>query len=130
VYQVELKPFGTSCRHPSYDTVHILIVHMRAIFKVCGHSLLLQVRILGRCSDSLFFKVPPLASDALLTMLHPLLKNMLQTIDHLNFLPWSSLFMVGKAQKLQARSGLYVRYSNGVLPIHFFQAEHRNQFSA
>jgi hypothetical protein len=28
------------------------------------------------------FKVPPLAGDALLTMLHPLLKNMLQTIDH------------------------------------------------
>jgi hypothetical protein len=29
-----------------------------------------------------FSEVPPLASDALLTMLHPLLKNMLQTIDH------------------------------------------------
>jgi hypothetical protein len=29
----------------------------------------------------LFFKVPPLASDALLTMLHPLLENMLQTVD-------------------------------------------------
>jgi len=32
------------------------------------------------CGDSLFFKVPPLASDALLTILHPLLKNMLQTV--------------------------------------------------
>jgi hypothetical protein len=42
-------------------------------------------------SDSLFFKAPPLASDALLTMLHPLLKNVLQTDDH--FLPQSSLFM-------------------------------------
>jgi hypothetical protein len=29
-----------------------------------------------------FFKVPPLASDALLTLLHPLLKNVLQTTDH------------------------------------------------
>jgi hypothetical protein len=29
-----------------------------------------------------FFKVPPLASDTLLIMLHPLLENMLQIIDH------------------------------------------------
>jgi hypothetical protein len=28
------------------------------------------------------FEVPPLASDAFLTMLHPLLENVLQTIDH------------------------------------------------
>jgi hypothetical protein len=34
--------------------------------------------------------------------------------------------MVGKAQKSHgARSELYGRYSNGVPPIHFFQAEHR-----
>jgi hypothetical protein len=32
-----------------------------------------------RCSDGLFFEVPPLASDALLTTLHPLLENVLQT---------------------------------------------------
>jgi hypothetical protein len=30
-----------------------------------------------------FFEVPPLASDALLTTLHPLLENVLQTVDHL-----------------------------------------------
>jgi hypothetical protein len=30
--------------------------------------------------DVLFFEVPPLASDALLTTLHPLLKNVLQTV--------------------------------------------------
>jgi hypothetical protein len=28
-----------------------------------------------RCSDGLFFKVAPLASDALLATLHPLLEN-------------------------------------------------------
>jgi hypothetical protein len=33
--------------------------------------------------DSLFFEVPPLASNALLTTLHPLLENVLQTVDHL-----------------------------------------------
>jgi hypothetical protein len=29
-----------------------------------------------------FFEVPPLASDAILTTLHPLLENVLQTVDH------------------------------------------------
>jgi hypothetical protein len=37
---------------------------------------------LWRYSDSPFFKVPPWASDALLTMFHSLLENMLHTIDH------------------------------------------------
>jgi hypothetical protein len=54
----------------------------RTICKVCGLTLLLQVGTLWRCSDNLFFKVPPLASDALLTMFHPLLENVLQMIDH------------------------------------------------
>jgi hypothetical protein len=35
-----------------------------------------------RCGDGLFSEVPPLASDALLTMLHQLLENVLQTVDH------------------------------------------------
>jgi hypothetical protein len=51
--------------------------YMKAVCKVCGLTLLLQVGTLWRCSDGLFFEVPPLASDALLTMLHPLLENML-----------------------------------------------------
>jgi hypothetical protein len=33
------------------------------------------------CGDGLFFEIPPLASDALLILLCPLLKNML--LDHL-----------------------------------------------
>jgi hypothetical protein len=53
-----------------------------------------------------FFKVPPLASDALLTVVHPLLENVLQTVDYFEILSQSSLFMVGKAQKSHgARSG-------------------------
>jgi hypothetical protein len=37
--------------------------------------------------------------------------------------------MVGKVQKShEARSGLYGGCSNGVPPIHIFQAEHRIQF--
>jgi hypothetical protein len=38
---------------------------------------------LWRCGDGLFFEVPSLASDALLTTLHPLLENVLQIVDHL-----------------------------------------------
>jgi hypothetical protein len=46
-----------------------------------------------------------------------------------NFLPRSSLFVVGKVQKLHgAGSGLYGGCSNGVPLIHFFQAEPRIQF--
>jgi hypothetical protein len=35
-----------------------------------------------RCGDGLFLEVSPLASDALLTTLHPFLENVLQTVDH------------------------------------------------
>jgi hypothetical protein len=37
---------------------------------------------LWRCGDGLFFEVPPLESDALLTTLNPLLENVLQTVGH------------------------------------------------
>jgi hypothetical protein len=55
---------------------------MRAVCKVRGLTLLLRVGTLWRCGDGLFFEVPPLASDALLTTLHPHLENVLQTFDH------------------------------------------------
>jgi hypothetical protein len=35
-----------------------------------------------RCGDGLHFEVPDVASDALLTTLHPLLENVLQTVDN------------------------------------------------
>jgi hypothetical protein len=53
---------------------------MRAVLKFRGLTLLLRVGILWRCGDDHFFEVPPLASDALLTTLHPLLENVLQTV--------------------------------------------------
>jgi hypothetical protein len=37
---------------------------------------------LWRCGDDFFLEVPPLASDSFLTTLHPLLENVLQTVDH------------------------------------------------
>jgi hypothetical protein len=42
----------------------------------------LRVGTLWRCGDGIFLEVPPLASDALHTTLHPLLENVLQTVDH------------------------------------------------
>jgi hypothetical protein len=54
----------------------------RAICKVRGLTLLLRVGTVWRCADGVFFEVPPLASDVLLTTLHPLLENVLQTVDH------------------------------------------------
>jgi hypothetical protein len=56
--------------------------NMRAIRNVRGLTLLPRIGTLWRCGDGLFFEVPPLASDALLTTLHPLLENVLQTVDH------------------------------------------------
>jgi hypothetical protein len=62
---------------------------------------------LWRCGDGLFFEVPLLASDELLTTLHPLIENVLQTVDHFEFPASELLFIVGKAQKSHgARSGL------------------------
>jgi hypothetical protein len=55
----------------------------RAVWKVHGLTLQLRVGTLWRCGDGLYFEVPPLTSDALLTTLHPLLENVLQTFDHL-----------------------------------------------
>jgi hypothetical protein len=87
--------------------------------------LITRVGNLWRWGDGLFFEIPSLASDALLTKLHPFLENVLQTICRKlqdsgtsGFFPRSSFFMVGKAQKSHgARSGLYGGCSDGVPPI-------------
>jgi hypothetical protein len=55
---------------------------MRAVGKVRGFILLLRVRTSWRCGEGLFLEVPPFASDAFFTTLHPLLKNVLQTVDY------------------------------------------------
>jgi hypothetical protein len=111
---------------------------MNAICKVCGLTLLLQVRTMWRCSDSLFFKVPPLASNALLTTLHQLLENMLQTVDHFeisclkapfswlekprNCMGWGVNWILCLAWKNQI-SGIpleYPPYSPGLAPCNFW----------
>jgi hypothetical protein len=92
---------------------------MRAVCKVRGLALLLRVGTLWRCGDGLFFEAPPLASDALLTTLHPLLENVLQTVDHFEISCFGAPFSwLEKPKKSHgARSGLYGGCSNGVPPI-------------
>jgi hypothetical protein len=66
LYVFQSKPHTQSCN-----------ICTRAVWKVRGLALLLQVGTLWRCSDGLFFEVPPLASDEFLTTLHPLLESVL-----------------------------------------------------
>jgi hypothetical protein len=69
------------------------ITPVKVVCKVCELTLLLQVWTLWRFSNSLFFEVPPLASDALLTMLYPLLEIVLLTIDDFNILCLRASFL-------------------------------------
>jgi hypothetical protein len=68
---------------PSTDSTTDISTCARAVYKVRGLTLLLRFGTLWKCGDGLFFEVPPLASDALLTTLHPLLENVLQTVIQL-----------------------------------------------
>jgi hypothetical protein len=60
----------------------LYFIHTKDVCKVRELNLILPVGNFWRCGDGLFFEVPPLASDALLTTLRPLLENVLQTVDH------------------------------------------------
>jgi hypothetical protein len=62
----------------------------RAVCKVRGLTLLLRVGTLWRCGDGLFVEVPPLASDSLLTTLHPLLENGVTVVLKESFIGWRS----------------------------------------
>jgi hypothetical protein len=97
-----------------------------AICKVRGLTLLLRVGTLWRCGDGLFFEVPSLSSDALLTTLHPLFADVLQTVDHFEISCLEAPFswLEKPRDRMEARSGLYGGCSNGVPPIRFIQAEH------
>jgi hypothetical protein len=54
-------------------------MYKRAVSKV-RRLTFFRVGTLCRCVDGLFFEVPPLVSDALLTTLQQLLRNVLQTV--------------------------------------------------
>jgi hypothetical protein len=80
----------------------------RDVCKVRGLILLLRVGTLWRCDDGLFFEVPPLASGALLTTFHPLLENVLQTVDHfeISFLGAPFSWLEKPRNRMEVRSEL------------------------
>jgi hypothetical protein len=83
-----IVPLTTWRHNPEDVDLKITIICVMFLRKYEGYlkvrvlTLLLRVGTLWRCGDGLFFEVPPLASDALLTTLHPLLENVMQTVDH------------------------------------------------
>jgi hypothetical protein len=93
-----------------------------AVWKVRGITLLLRVGTLWRCGDGLFFEVPPLASDALLTTLHLLLGSVLQTVDHFEFSCLGAPF--SWSEKPRNRMG---RYLNCIVDV--LMGFHRSTFS-
>jgi hypothetical protein len=103
---------------------------MRAVCKVRGLTLLLRVGTSWRCGDGSLFRSTSLGKGY--TSYNSTSTSGKRVADRWslrNFLPWSSLFMVEKAQKSHgARYELYGGCSNGVSPIHFFQPEQRIQF--
>jgi hypothetical protein len=98
------------------------VLNMRAVCKVHGLTLLFRVGTLWRY-------LPWQAMHFLQRSTHFSKACCRPLITSRKILPWSSLFMVLKVQKLHgAWSGLYGGCSNGVPPIHFFQAEHGIRF--
>jgi hypothetical protein len=107
-------------------------VNTRAVCKVRGLTLLLRVWTLWRCDDGLLFRSTSpgkrctfcnAAPTSPKTCCRPLITSKFLVSAR------SFLFMIVKVHKSHgARSGLYGGCSNGVPPIHFFQAEHRIQF--
>jgi hypothetical protein len=93
------------------------------VCKVRGLTLLLRVGTLWRCGDGLFFELPSLASDALLTTLHPLLENVLQTVDHFEFSCFGTPFSWLEKSR-RNRMGRYLDCMEDVL-----MGFHRSTFS-
>jgi hypothetical protein len=92
-----------------------LITSSRNFVKVRWRSLFRNISLGKRCTS---YNAPPISR-----------KRAADRWSFRNFLPRSSLLMVGKDQKSHgARSWPYGGCSNGVPPIHFFQAKYRIQF--
>jgi hypothetical protein len=81
--KITIVPFvWTSIRYINPLCSWLPLKPARAVCKVRGLTLLLRVGTRWRCGDGLFSEVPPLEIDIVLTTLHPLLENVLQTVDH------------------------------------------------
>jgi hypothetical protein len=82
--------------------------YTRRVCKVRGLTLLLLVGTLWMRGDAPSFEVPPLVSDAFLTTLHPLLENMLKTVDQfeISCLGAPFLWLKKPRNRMGARSAL------------------------
>jgi hypothetical protein len=80
LYVSRLNSGNAGCLLIGIFCLPVSSLNTRTVCKVRGLTLLLRVGTLWRFDDGLFFEVPPLASDAFLTTLHPILENVLQTI--------------------------------------------------
>jgi hypothetical protein len=69
--------------------MHQLCIYVRRPFAKFVDSFL-RVGTLWRCGDGLFFEVPPLASDAVLITLYPLLENGVTVVLKELFSGWRS----------------------------------------
>jgi hypothetical protein len=93
----------------------LLITPSRNLVEVRWRSIFRSTSLGKRCTS---YSAPPTSR-----------KRAVDSWSLRNFLPRSSLFMFGKAQKSHgARSELYGECSNGVPSIQFFHTEHRTQF--
>jgi hypothetical protein len=101
-------------------------INTRVICKVRGLTLLLRVGTLWRCGDGLFFEVPPLASDALLTMLHPLLENGVMIILKEPFLGWRATLV--ESQRCAIEKWQWIRSPRSVEP--HYNTRHTVQISS
>jgi uncharacterized membrane protein len=80
--------------------VILLDLYTKAACRVHGITLLPRVGTLWSAVTVSFSKYLPWQAMHFLTTPHPLLENVLQTVDHFEISCfWSSLFMAGKAQK-------------------------------
>jgi hypothetical protein len=79
---------------------------------------------LWRCGDGLCSEVLPLASDTLLTTVHPLLENVLQTAASFRRIVEQAVLTFSWLEKPKNRMGRYLDYMADVL-----MGFHRSTFS-
>jgi hypothetical protein len=99
-----------------------LYISKRAVWKVRELTLLLRIGTLWRCGDGLFFEVPPLASDALLTTLRPLLENVLHIDDHFEIscpgapFPWLEMSRYRMRRDLDCMADVLMGFHRSTFP--------------
>jgi hypothetical protein len=69
---IKIRWIAPEMKHAKWTSIKSRVC-TEAVWKFRGITLLFRLEILWRCGDGLFFEVSPLAGDAVLPTLHPLL---------------------------------------------------------